>query len=148
MPAKRAAKQPQSANAPNQYHLSGGGISVVYYPNGMGPVMKGGPICLAYQDTRLTKGFVRNEVRTAASPDLGTLVSVTLNETVDLGSTTFTIVIPNVRLPDGIGSSASIATQALTTFHRTFLAGPGQGQQETYTASELTGDARIGLLAM
>lgn len=147
MPAKRAAKANLKLTSPNQYHLSGEGVTVAYYPGGMGPVLKGGPIALVYQDAQQIRSFTSKEVRAVDGPDLGSTISVTLNKTVDLGSTSFTLLLPVVQLPDELGSSAAIQTNGITTFHRTFLAGPGQGQQETYRVIALAGDARLGLLA-
>lgn len=131
---------------PNQYHLTGGGISLAYYPNGMGPIMKGGPVCLVYQDAARVLSFTEKQIRREQSSDLGAFVSVTLNEVVDIGSTSFTLLLPDVRLPEQSGASAAIQSLGITTFHRTFLAGPGQGQQETYSTVQLAGDARIGPL--
>jgi hypothetical protein len=146
-PARRAAKAAVQASSPNQFHLAGEGVAVSYYPDGVGPVRKDGPICLIYQDAARTLSFTRNEVRADVSPDIGTIVSVTLSRTVDLGSTSFSLLVPDVRLPEP-ATSAAIHTVAVTTVHRTFLFGPGPGQQQTYTTTELSGDARLGPLPM
>jgi hypothetical protein len=132
---------------PNQYHLSGDGITVSYYPEGIGPVVEGqGAICFVYQDANLLRSFTRDEVREIESPDTGRIVSVTLRESIDAGSVTFSLLVPAVRLTAGAG--APVRTLAVTTVHRTFLIGPGPGQQETYSVAELNGDARDGILPM
>jgi hypothetical protein len=133
--------------APNQYHVSGHGIAVSYYPDGQGPVFAGGPVCLVYQDAHWTLSFVKDRVRTASSDDLGLLVSVTIVETIDLGATTFSLLIPNIQLPAEEGASSAITTLGIKTVHRTFLGAIGQAQRETYTSDLLHGDARIGPLA-
>jgi hypothetical protein len=144
------AKAAQSdLREPNQYHLSGEGIAVAYYPNGIGPIMiERGPICFVYQDAYRAKSFTREEVRIDQSSDLGTIVSVTLQSSIDAGGTTFSVLLPAVRLPAGLGSASPIKTVGITTTHRTFLAGPGPGQQENYSVAQLAGDARIGILPL
>jgi hypothetical protein len=148
VPTPRRAKAAQATpSAPNQYHVTGSGLTVSYYPGGLGPVRKDGPICLVYQDASRTKAFVKRELTVETTNGLGTVVTVTLDATVDLGETTFSLLLPDVRLPQEANPSAAIQTLGITIFHRTFLAGPGQGQQETYSVTELAGDARIGPLA-
>jgi hypothetical protein len=148
VPTPRRGKAAQTEPpAPNQFHLSGSGLTVSYYPGGLGPIRQDGPICLVYQDASRTRAFVKKELTIDTATGLGTIVTVTIDETVDLGDTTFSLLLPDVRLPQEASPSAAIQTLGITTFHRTFLAGPGQGQQETYSATELTGDARIGPLA-
>jgi hypothetical protein len=147
-PANGAPAAPE-LRAPNQYHLSGEGVAAAYYPDGIGPIMADrGPICLVYQDANLVKSFTHDEVRVEESEDLGTIVSVTLQMSIDAGSTSFSLLLPAVRLPGGLGDSAPITTLGITTMHRTFLIGPGPGQQETYSVVELTGDARVAILPM
>jgi len=133
---------------PNQYHLSGEGIAVAYYPEGIGPITKRGPICFFYQDAYLVKSFTREEVRIDQSSDLGTIVSVTLQLSIDAGSTTFSVLLPAVRLPTGLESASPIKTVGITTTHRTFLTGPGPGQQENYSVTQLAGDARVAVLPL
>jgi hypothetical protein len=145
MPAKRSTRTP-ALTSPNQYHLTGDGVAVSYYPKGLGPVPKGGPICLVFQDASGVQTFTKRQLRTVESDDFGNVISVLIARTVDLGSTTLSVLIPEVRLPEGLGASASIQTLAVKTFHRTFLAGPGQGQEEIYTTVALAGDARSGPL--
>ena len=73
---------------PNQYHLHGGDISVSYYPEGAGPVIKGrGRLRFTYHDLSRALSFYGDDVRTVDVPDLGTVVSVTIAHTTDTGST-------------------------------------------------------------
>ena len=75
------------AQAPNQYHLQGGGISISYFPSGEGPIrLNQGPLVLSYQDAHQSRAFFADEVRTVEVADLGTVVSVTLVLTVDISS--------------------------------------------------------------
>jgi len=136
------------AQAPNQYHLHGGGISVSYYPQGEGPVFQNrGRLRLVYQDVHQSRAFFDDDVRTVDVPDLGTVVSVTLILTVDTGSTTFSLLIPQVDLPDQPEPSVFIRTEAITTVHRAFVGLIGHPQAETYTVTALHGTASIGVLA-
>lgn len=140
----------ESANlptaTPNQYHLHGGGISVHYFPEGFGPVGPGGPGRLTYQDPHRSLNFHGTEIRAVEVPDLGTLVSVTLARTVDVGFTSFSLLLPHIVLPGQIGASTTIHTEGITTIHHTFLAAIGSAQREVYTVTPLTGTAVRGIL--
>lgn len=137
------------AQAPNQYHLQGGGISISYFPGGEGPIrLDQGPLVLSYQDAHQSRAFFADEVRTVEVADLGTVVSVTLVLTVDMGSTTFSLLIPQVQLPEQPDASVFIQTEGITTAHRLFLGLIGGAQQETYTVTALYGTAAVGPLAL
>jgi hypothetical protein len=134
--------------SPNQYHLNGGGVSVSYYPDGFGPPIEGrGSLRLVYQDVHQSRSFYDNDVRTVAVPDLGTVVSVTLVMTVDTGSTTFSLLVPDVDLPGG-QNSVFIDTDGITTVHRIFVALIGHPQSETYSVTGLCGTAAVGPLPL
>lgn len=132
-------------SVPNQYYLHGGGISVSYYPDGFGPPTEGGPLRLVYQDAHLSHAFRGDEVRTVDVADLGTVVSVTLVMTVDIGSTTFSLLVPDVQLPEQ-QNSVFIHTDGITTVHRAFVALIGHPQGEAYTVTALSGTAVFGPL--
>ena len=137
-----------AAGAPNQYHLAGHELTVSYFPDGRGPIGPAGAIHVVYQHAgNSPQSFTADQVRTVPVADVGTLVSVTIDQTVDLGSTTFTLVVPDVRLPTGLGASVHIETKGITTIHRTFLAPPfGPSQRESYTVTRLRGIASRGIL--
>jgi hypothetical protein len=136
-----------NATTPNQYHLHGDGIAVSYFPEGFGPVVPPGGARLVYQDNSRTLNVTGQGIRTVAVPDLGTVVSVTLVETIDLGNTTFSLVVPQVVLPPQPGA-VPVHTEGITTVHRTFLGAIGHAQRETYTVTPLVGMASRGILAM
>lgn len=145
-PAPATGAQPTAQTAaPNQYHLHGGGIQVSYFPGGAGPITTRGPLVLTYQDEHRSLPFYRDEVRTVEVADLGTIVSVTLVMPVDVGSTTFSLLVPHVQLPNG-EESVDIRTEGITTIHRAFVALIGHPQAETYRVRRLTGTASIGIL--
>ena len=133
-----------SLASPNQYHLAGDGLTVSYFPEGFGPAGPGGPARLFYQDTV----FNGDQIRSAEVEDLGTIISVTLKQTVDVGATTFSLVLPLVLLPNGLHASAPIETDGITTFHRSFITGIGHAQRETYCVTSLRGTAARGPLPL
>jgi len=135
-------------STPNQYHVQGGGISVSYYPDGFGPpVLDLGSLIVVYQDAHRSQSFFSNQVRTVKVDDLGMIVSVTLVESVDTGSTTFSLLVPDVQLPDQ-QTSVFIRTEGITTVHRVFVALIGHPQSETYTVTALDGTAAVGPLPL
>lgn len=137
-----------SVKSPNQYQLSGEGISVAYFPDGFGPVLAGpdGPVCMTYQDSAHKLAFRRAEINEVDVPDMGTVLSVVLDRSVDLGDTTFSLLLPSIELPDQLGASTRVEALGVTTAHRTFLA--GKAQRETYMVAQLYGEATVGVLPM
>lgn len=136
---------------PNQYHLRGGGLSVSYYPSGTGPIVKGeGRVVFTYQDATQSRSFRETQARLdkAAETDLGLIVSVTLIETTDLGSTTFSLVVPPVVLPAELFGHAAIETIGITTLHHSFLVPIGHPQRASYTVTKLSGTASAGILPL
>jgi hypothetical protein len=135
-------------SVPNQYHVNGGGISVSYYPDGFGPPVEDrGSLLLVYQDAHRSQSYFSDEVRTVKVDDLGMVVSVTLVESVDIGSTTFSLLVPDVQLPEQ-QTSVFIHTEGITTVHRVFVALLGHPQSETYTVTALDGTAAAGPLPL
>jgi hypothetical protein len=135
-------------SVPNQYHVNGGGISVSYYPDGFGPPVEDrGSLLLVYQDAHRSQSYFSDEVRTVKVDDLGMVVSVTLVESVDIGSTTFSLLVPDVQLPEQ-QTSVFIHTEGITTVHRVFVALIGHPQSETYTMTALDGTAAAGPLPL
>jgi hypothetical protein len=137
-------------NVPNQYHVQGGGISVSYYPEGFGPPVEGrGSLIFVYQDAHRSESFYSDgtNVRTVEVDDVGTVVSVTIVQSIDTGGTTFSLLVPAVELPDG-QSSVFICTEGITTVHRVFVALIGHPQAETYEVTKLDGTAAFGPLPL
>ena len=125
--------------SPDVYHLSGGGISISYQP-----FFAGDQPSLTYQDQYRTETFRGDAIRSVEVPDFGTVISVTLTRTVDVGSTTLSVVLPDVALPTNIGASAPLSTVCITTLHRMQDA-PGLvlGQREVYTVTPVAGLAAL-----
>jgi len=99
---------------------------------------------LHYHQGAVVKDFAGNQIRVAEVPDVGTLVSVTIQMMVDSGSTTFTMLLPRVNLaaPPALPAAVPVTTDGVTTLHRfsTVLA-LQHGQQESYTVTPLQGTA-------
>jgi hypothetical protein len=128
MPAESA-----TTNDPNVFVLAGDGLHVSYST----ARQVGGPQ-FHYQDAGQNTVFQGEQIRTAES-ELGTLVTVVIQMTVDRGSTTFTLLLPRVVLRDP--QSAPISTLGITTMHTRPVVGPVQGQTDFYTTQQLQGTA-------
>lgn len=140
----------QQGLAPNQYHLHGGGIQVSYFPGGSGPVIADkGRLHFTYQDAHHSLAFYGgDDVRTVEVADLGTVVSVTVVRTVDIGYTSFSLLVPRVQLPSSAQGPTPVQTEGITTVHRAFVGLIGHAQAETYTATHLVGTASAGPLPL
>ena len=93
---------------------------------------------LSYHDGTEALQFEGDDI-TFEDTVVGRLASVVLASTVDLGSTTFTLVVPRVNLA-GAGSHA-VETVGLIAIHRTTIAGLGHGQLTSVRAVKLRGNA-------
>jgi hypothetical protein len=72
--------------------------------------------------------------------ELGDVVSVVIRRTIDSGSTTFSLLVPNVNIV--AGQQAAIHTEGITAIHRLSLApGLDQGQRDQYSVTPLEGTA-------
>jgi hypothetical protein len=120
---------------PTIWILAGGGIQVRY---------SAAEPTFFYQDSHLSCSFTGDAIRAVNVPDIGTLISVTLVETVDTGSTTFTLVLPRVNLPapPALPALVPVAADGITTVHN-FSPVPAfqYGQQDQYSVTSLTGTA-------
>jgi hypothetical protein len=127
---------PSATLQPNLYQFNGHGVHVTYSRSSL----NGEPQFL-YQDRTLSKTFHgTGQIENTDAGLLGEIVSVTLTQTVDLGSTTFSLLVPFVDLRGH--TNVPVHTEGITAMHRTSLAPPlAQGQQETYTVTALSGSA-------
>ena len=89
-----------STQQANNFSLSGRGIHVDYSSTSIN-----GQPRLTYHDHLRNLSFAGADIRTVEAPDIGMIVSVTLAITVDVGSTTFSVLIPNVVVPAPTGSA-------------------------------------------
>jgi hypothetical protein len=133
-----------SFTTPNFYELTGGGISVSYIPSGAG-----GQAFFTYHDGHRMQNFRGAEIRRIEVPDLGAIVSVTTVPTVDSGSTTFSILVPVVNLPNQRGASAPIRSEGITTVHRfSLVAALNSGQREYYAVTPMRGTAEVKVIPL
>jgi len=120
---------------PNFYAVSGGGLHVTYSTTSIN-----GQPHVSYVSPFVSHNFSGSQITTSPSP-LGTLVTVTIQMTVDSGSTSFTLLVPRVNL-GGPADHVPIDTQGITTHHRfSVFQGAMHGQLDTYAVQELTGTA-------
>ena len=127
-----------TATHPNLYQLQGHHLHVLYTASGID-----GKPHFDYQDAHQTLHFKGDEIRTIEL-EIGTLVTVTIRLTVDSGSTSFSLLLPQVNLDQT--KQAHITTEGITTLHRLSLVPQfNQGQTELYTVTQLTGTAQFVL---
>jgi|ERR1041385_3872538 hypothetical protein len=94
-----------------------------------------------YQDAHGSQSFEGDAIRSVES-EIGTLVTVTIARTVDSGSTSFTLLVPNVNLDQDI--SVPITTEGITTIHRfSIVPAFNHGQTEIYRVDPLRGTASL-----
>lgn len=127
---------------PNEYRLSGHHLDLEYLPTG-----PGAEPFFSYQDPTRSLAFRGTEVEVVQTA-AGQLVSVVIVRTVDIGDTTFSVLIPRVNLADG-QKSAPVRTVGITAIHRTSLApGLGHGQTDSYSTVQLVGTATNGIIPL
>jgi len=131
--------------APNLYqltgHLAGQEIHITYVTSGIT-----GKPQFTYQDGfNPPISFTGDQIRRVDSPDLGTVISVTIRPTVDTGSTTLSLLVPRVNVLS-MHEVDQITTDAVITVHRIPLL-PPVGQLDSYTIVRLQGSARRVLFA-
>jgi hypothetical protein len=123
------------SKTPTLYMLHGHGLQVTYSTTSINGTPR-----FDYHDSHGTHAFVGDEQIRTQPTEIGTLVSVTIQLTVDSGSTSFTLLVPTVNL--GKATSAPISTIGITTRHRFSInQSLNLGQTELYTVTHLTGTA-------
>jgi len=87
--------------------------------------------------------FSGSQIR-ALHTEIGTLVSVTTQMTIDTGSTSFSVLIPAITLA-AIGDHKSFASEAIVTTHTGPNSVPSTGVHETYHFIPMKGEANFVL---
>jgi hypothetical protein len=131
------ASSPRETATATAFDVSGDGLHVTYTTAG-----PDGQPHLTFASTSRNLSFAGDQIRTVASPDVGTLVSVTIWRTVDSGAASFTLVVPRVILaaPDG---EAHVELVGITTMHRfSVVRRFNRGQLDGYSQVTLTGTAK------
>lgn len=121
--------------SPNLYHFIGHHLHVTYSTSSID-----GKPTMSYQDSHQSKSFRGDEIR-AVECDVGTLVSVTLRMTPDVGSTSLSLFVPRIRIAQG--ATAQVHTECVTTLHSMpFSAQAALGQLDTYHVVAVHGTAQ------
>jgi hypothetical protein len=87
--------------------------------------------------------FAGSQIRTL-NTEIGLLVSVTTQLTVDTGSTSFSILIPAITLT-AVGDQKAFTTDAIVTTHSGPNSVPATGVHETYQFVPMKGEASFVL---
>ena len=120
-------------NAPNLFNLSGEGITVSYSTTSID-----GKPRFSYKKGRQTPNFAGSEIVSVAA-GIGTLVSVVIAHVPDKGTTTFSVLLPAIKLTSS--TKQAFRTIGITTVTATTIAGPPPVQQ-TYKVTRLRGTAQ------
>jgi hypothetical protein len=122
------------STTPNLYNVDGYGLHITYSTSSI----DGKPL-FQYHDSSQTLPCSGDQIRTLDS-EIGMLVTVTIRLTPDFGSTSFTLLVPQVKLDQS--NETRITTFGVTTLHRLSIAPQlDRGQTEHYTIAELSGTA-------
>jgi hypothetical protein len=124
---------------PNRYVLqSNDGKTKVDYETSS---FIGQPVLNLTQVPGPIRHFSGSQIRTH-STEIGTLVTVTTQMTVDTGSTSFSVLIPAISLTS-ISEHQKFATEAIVTSHTGPNSVPSTGVHEAYQFVPLKGEATI-----
>jgi hypothetical protein len=121
---------------PNEFELHDHEIKITYFTTGIT-----GQPSFTYHDQNQTLNFTGQEI-TVEETAIGKLVSVTIQKTVDFGSTSFSVLIPVVFLASST-ATAHFTTDGIRTVHEPQLLLPVVGVREVYQFSKLNGTARV-----
>ena len=122
------------AEQPTLFELSGYGIHASYSTTSIS-----GDALFSYQDATVNKSFRGSKEIKVEDIAIGSLVTVVIMHTVDGPSTSFSLLLPRVKLPPD--RPTNITAEGITTLHRSTIAGPVTGQIDSYTVHALQGTA-------
>jgi hypothetical protein len=121
-------------DAPNLFELTSEDVQVTYSTSSFDGTPR-----FTYSDPDGQKDFAGDEIESADTA-LGSEVTVTLEAVPDLHTITFTLVLPDFRMPEY--GDVAFTTFAITTTNLTSIAGPREGPGQTYEAVVLEGTAK------
>lgn len=128
----------QEAKIPTFYKLQNQQINITYSINSVT-----GEAVFEYDDDDLKQKlrFSGTEIQTEDTA-IGKLVTVKINQTVDTGNVTFSLLLPDVNLRNT--NEAKIVTQGIKTINRlSTMPSLNEGQRQTYTTiTPLLGTAK------
>jgi hypothetical protein len=120
---------------PNSFLLRGDDVQVNYSTTSID-----GKPRFTFKKGKKTLDFAGNQI-SSSTVNIGTLVSVVIAAVPDRSTTTFSILLPAIRLPES--KRQAFRTFGLTTVAKTTIEGPPVGAQQTYTSVALRGSARL-----
>ena len=120
---------------PNSFRLTSDNVQVNYTTTSID-----GKPRFTVKKGRKTLEFAGNQI-SSSTVNIGTLVSVVIAAVPDKSTTTFSILLPAIRLPES--KMQAFRTFGLTTVTKTTIVGPPVGAQQTYKSVALRGSARL-----
>ena len=120
--------------APNLYQLSGERLGVTYSTTSID-----GKPRFTFKKGRQTLNFSGDQI-TLVEAGIGTLVSVVIANVPDKNFTTFSVLLPAIRLQGS--KRQAFRTIGIATVTKTTIAGPPPGAQQTYKTVALRGSAQ------
>jgi hypothetical protein len=122
---------------PNLFQLAGEYTQITYSTTSIT-----GQPQFHYQDQQRDVNVTGDDIRLQET-EIGTLVTVTLEEIPDLHTLTVSLLVPEINLNEG--NESPLSTLAILTTHRTSIGGPGlvEGQLKTYEVVALEGTASL-----
>ena len=130
-----AKKKTTPTLTPNSFQLTGDTIQVNYSTTSID-----GKPRFTFKKGSKTLDFAGTQI-SSQTLKISTLVSVDIAEVPDRSTTTFSILLPAIRLPES--KRQAFRTIGITTVTKTTIAGPPVGVQQTYTTVALRGTARL-----
>lgn len=124
------------AEQPTVFELYGDGIHASYSTTSIN-----GDALFSYQDATVNKSFKGSKEIKVEDIAIGSLVTVVIMHTVDGPSTSFSLLLPRVKLPPD--RPTAFFAEGITTLHRSTIAGPGSGQIDSYTVHAMQGTATL-----
>jgi hypothetical protein len=123
-----------SMATPNNFQLSGNAIHISYTTTSID-----GKPHFSYHDAFRSLSFTGDEIETVETA-LGHVVSVRIVQTIDSGSTSFSVLIPRINIEPN--QHARVRTEGITTIHRfSLIPAVNHGQLDQYTVTPLHGSA-------
>ena len=129
---------------PNRFNLqSSDGKTKVDYET---TSFVGQPVLNLTQGPGPIRHFAGSQIR-RQDTEIGTLVTVTTQMTIDAGSTSFTVLIPAITLT-GISDRQALTTEAIVTAHSGPNSVPATGVHERYQFIPMKGEATFVLAVL
>jgi hypothetical protein len=119
----------------NFFKLNGRGVTVTYSTTSIDGTPR-----FTFKKGKQTLDFAGSEIETLEA-GIGSLVSVTIASIPDKSVTTFSVLIPTVRLTGS--KKQTFRTIGLTTVAKTTIVGPPSGVEQTYKPIAMRGSAQI-----